>query len=347
MTTGMDIHFLSHSDILEIDLPFPEVVSIVEASLREHGEKRVQNPPKLPIHPVVGSFINAMPAYLPEKDACGLKWVAGFPTNTAKGLPTITAVMVLNDPETGFPLAFMDATHITAIRTVAVSVVAARHLCSPDASSMGLVGCGVQGRYHAVAMKAILPKLTHMKIHDPWAPAIDAFRDEVEGQLPGVEIEVVGTPEAAIRDTDLVVTATGKLLEPIFECAWVKEGALVLPVHTLGWDAATASSMDRLFTDDWNQFRTVGEKAYPPLPPAPDAETGEVVAGRKPGRRSPAERIVCFNKGIAIHDVLLGRTLYQKALDAGLGKRLELQAFGQELPSLDVGLLEHAGVASG
>ena len=116
VNSEISVLFLSLSDVLEVGLTLRDAVEIVETSLREHGEKRVENPPKLPIHPLPEAFINAMPAFLPRQKICGLKWVAGFPTNVPKDLPTITAVMVLNDPETGMPLAFMDGTYITALR---------------------------------------------------------------------------------------------------------------------------------------------------------------------------------------------------------------------------------------
>jgi ornithine cyclodeaminase/alanine dehydrogenase-like protein (mu-crystallin family) len=253
-----------------------------------------------------------------------------------KGLPTITAVMVLNDAETGLPLAFLDGTYITGLRTVAVSAVAARHLCNPDASVMGLVGCGVQGKYHAVAMKEIVPALTTLKIHDTWEPSVKSFLEEIQPRLPDMTIEVCSSPEEAIRGADLVATATGKLLEPIYKNEWVKQGALVLPVHTLGWDSSTASNMDKLVTDDWAQFRTVGDEMYQPLPERPHAETGEIVAGLRPGRENPDERIVCFNKGLAIHDVMMASAIYEKAREKGVGTTLTIQEDGQALPMLEV-----------
>ncbi len=336
LQSGIELTFLSLSDILKVGLTFEDAMAIVRASLREHAEKRVENPPKLPIHPLPDAFINAMPAFLPRKRACGVKWVAGFPTNVPKRLPTITAVMVLNDPETGLPLAFMDGTYITALRTVAISAVAAEHLCNPDASIMGLVGCGVQGKYHAVALKRVVPALSTIKIYDSWEASARSFVEEIGPRLPDVEIEVHSSPEAAIRGADLVVTATGKLLQPIYKNEWVKEGALILPVHTLGWDSSTASNMDKLVTDDWEQFRTVADEAYQPLPERPHAETGEIVAGLKPGRENPAERIVCFNKGLAIHDVLMASVIYERAREKRLGSTLTIQEPGQELPMLEL-----------
>lgn len=336
VNSEISVLFLSLSDVLEVDVTLRDAVEIVETSLREHGEKRVENPPKLPIHPLSEAFINAMPAFLPGQKICGLKWVAGFPTNVPKDLPTITAVIVLNDPETGMPLAFMDGTYITALRTVAVSAVTAKHLCNPDATVMGLVGCGVQGKYHAVALKQIIPAISTIKIHDQYEPSVRSFLEDIRPRLPGVTISVHSCPEETIRGVDVVVTATGKLLAPIYKNKWVKEGALVLPVHTLGWDPSTASQMDKLVTDDWEQFRTVGDKAYQPLPEKPHAETGEIVAGLKTGRENRTERIVCFNKGLAVHDVMMANAIYQKAQRRHIGKRLCIQESGQQLPMLEI-----------
>lgn len=331
MQPGITVRFLSFTDILQVGLTLKDAVEIVEASFNEHGLGHTQNPPKLPIHPQPDAFINAMPAFLPRKRAAGLKWVAGFPANVPKGLPTITGTIILNDAETGFPIAFMDGTYITALRTTAASVVAAKHLCNRETTTMGLVGCGVQGKYHAIAMKSVVPTLSTIKIHDQYEPAVQSFVEEIQPILPDVNIEVKSTSEKALSDTDLVVTATGKLLEAIYDGSWVKQGALVLPVHTLGWNATTPSLMDKLITDDWKQYLSGAGHMYKPLPESPYAETGEIVAGLKPGRESESERIICFNKGLAIHDVLMANVVYQKAKEDNLGTILTIQDPGQEI----------------
>lgn len=99
----MNVLYLSLADVLETGLTFEDSMDIVTQSLTEHANKRVQNPPKLPIHPLPDAFINAMPAMLPDKNACGMKWVSGFPANTPKGLPAIAALIILNDPATACP----------------------------------------------------------------------------------------------------------------------------------------------------------------------------------------------------------------------------------------------------
>ena len=328
---SIDLLYLSLSDILGLELTFQDVISIVEQSFAEHGKKKVENPPKLPIHPLEDAFINAMPAFFPDKKTCGVKWVSGFPANVSKGIPSIAATLILNDPENGMPVAFMDATHITNVRTVAVSEVAAKHLCDKDASLLAIVGCGVQGTNHAIAMASVVPSISTVKIFDIYKPSVDSFIDVIHKRVPSFNLKVCSSPEETIKEADLVITATGKLLKPIYKNEWVKKGALVLPVHTLGWDASTPSNMDKFITDDWAQFRTVGDIHYQPLPDTPYAETGEIVAGLKPGRENKEERIVNFNKGLACHDILMATTILHKAREKGVGTTLTLQEPNQQV----------------
>jgi alanine dehydrogenase len=328
----MTIHFLSLSDILKVGLKFDDALGIVEASLRAHGEKRVENPPKVSVHPRPDAFITAMPAHLGDERVCGMKWISGYPSNVPKGLPTISGMIILNDPETGLPLALLDGTYITALRTAAVSAVAAKHLCNPDAEVLGIVGCGVQGSYHALGMRRILPSLSVIRIFDRHEPAVHSFAAKMRQRLPTCRIEVCASPLEVIHDADLVITATGKLLEPIFQASWVKAGALVLPVHSQGWDNAILTDMDQLVVDDWAQFISYAGGFYHPLPDVVSAETGEIVAGLRPGRESRHERIVNFNAGLAVHDILMAGIILERARVQGVGAALTLQEADQQVP---------------
>lgn len=332
----MRMRYLSMSDLIQVGLTFDDCMAVIEQSFCEHAAGEVQNPPKVPIYPLPDAFINAMPAFLPRKNACGMKWISGFPTNVGKGVPSLMSLLILNDPADGRPLAIMEAAYLTALRTVAVSAVAAKRLCRTDAATMALVGCGIQGKYHAIALPSIVPSLSTIKISDSFAPAIQSFQEEIGARMPSVTIEACESPEQAIRGADLVVTATGKLLEPIYKHEWVQPGALVQPVHTLGWESSTPSQMDKLIVDDWAQYRTVGDKHYQPLPSTPDAETGEIVAGTKPGRESSDERIINFNKGIAIHDIMLASAFLERARERGIGSEIEIEEPDGSLPMLEV-----------
>ena len=118
--------YLSRQDIEDINLPMIKIIDALEAMFVDKGNDKVEMPPKPGIHTEKDSFIHAMPAYIPSLRAAGMKWISGYPSNQAKGLPYITGLLILNDPRTGFPLAVMDATWITAKRTGAATAVAAK-----------------------------------------------------------------------------------------------------------------------------------------------------------------------------------------------------------------------------
>ena len=123
--TEPNLLYLSREDVEAVDLSMADIIAALEEMFREKGQGKVEMPPKPGIHTRPDAFIHAMPAYIPSLEAAGMKWVSGYPGNQARGLPYITGLLVLNDPLTGIPLAVMDATWITAMRTGAAAQVAA------------------------------------------------------------------------------------------------------------------------------------------------------------------------------------------------------------------------------
>jgi ornithine cyclodeaminase/alanine dehydrogenase len=141
--------YLSQDEVTAVGLTMIEIIEALEVAFREKGKGRTEMPPKPGIHPGGGdNFIHAMPAYIPALKAAGVKWVSGFPENYKRGLPYITGLLILNDPETGLPISVMDCVWITAMRTGAASAVSAKYLARPESSVIGILGCGVQGRTH-------------------------------------------------------------------------------------------------------------------------------------------------------------------------------------------------------
>lgn len=318
--------YLSQQDVVDTGVSFADAVVSAEEVLREHGAKAVENPPKPGVHPGEGNFLHAMPAYLGQSGRAGLKWVSGFFDNPARGLPSIMALIVLNDVETGRPLAVMDGTYVTGLRTAAVSAVAAKHLANADARVIGLVGAGLQGRYHLLTLKDILGSVETVHAYDIDEAVLERFVAEM-GPLVPFAIEPGESGEDVIRGADIVITAASALSEVIFLADWVAEGALVLPVHSKGWERAMIERADRFIVDDWGQFATyLGPPGgfYETLPEAPDAELGEVVAGLKPGREAHSQRILSFNPGLAMQDVGLASVILARARERGLGQRLTL-----------------------
>ena len=154
-----ELLYLSQADVASIGLPMSEIIEALEIAFREKGEGRTEMPPKPGIHPGAGdNFIHAMPAYIPAMKSAGLKWVSGFPENQKRGLPYISGLLILNDPETGMPLSVMDCAWITAMRTGAATGLSARFLARPESSVVGILGCGVQGRTNVEALKVLLSR---------------------------------------------------------------------------------------------------------------------------------------------------------------------------------------------
>ena len=179
----MELLYLSKSDVEKLDLSMKEVLEAVEEGFRLKGQGMTEMPPKPGIHPRPDCFIHAMPAYVRGKEVAGLKWVSGYPPNVAKGLPYITGLLVLNEPDTGIPIAVMDCAWITAMRTGASVGVSARHLARPESSAAGIVGCGVQARTSLMALVETLPALREIRCYDLYPEATKRFIDEMSARF--------------------------------------------------------------------------------------------------------------------------------------------------------------------
>ena len=326
--------YLTQQDVVDVAPGVAESIEIVEGALREHGEGQVENPPKPGVHPLPRTFIHAMPALLKRKKQVGMKWVSGFSTNHERGLPNISGLIIMNDPETGIPVAIMDGIYVTAIRTAAVSAVSARYLARPDAKVLAIVGAGVQGRYHLLTVKSTVPAIETVRVFDIIPETLERYVRDMP-QHVDCAIEPAASIDEAIRDADILVsTATRMRGQTAFAADCMREGSLALPVHSLGWDPAAFERADKIVVDDWRQLSEaiVGPgKSYETFP-EPYAQLGEVVAGKKPGRENDRERIMGFNYGMAIQDVALGAEILARAQAKGAGTQLvQLDA---ELPYL-------------
>jgi ornithine cyclodeaminase/alanine dehydrogenase len=317
--------YLSARDVAALDLPMPEIIGGLETMFEEKGRGRVEMPPKPGIHPRPDAFIHAMPAYIPALESAGLKWISGYPQNQAKGLPYISGLLILNNPETGIPIAVMDATWITAMRTGAATAVAAKRLARPDSRSLGILACGVQGRSNLAALACVF-ELEWVKAYDIVPEAARRFAAEMEAKH-GVEVEVVGGPQRAVQGMDLVVTS-GPILKhprPAIPAGWLARGAFACALDFDSyWTGAAFAEADRLATDDLGQLRYYRTQGYFAATPEPYADLGELVAGTKPGRRSDDERAICINLGLALEDMATAKLIYERARARGAGVELPL-----------------------
>ncbi len=322
--------YLSQEDVVKTGMTVGDAIPLIEESFRAHGNGAFENPPKPGIHPLSDAFIHAMPGYLPKLGVGGMKWVSGFPGNYRHQLPSVMGFIIINDVNTGQPLAIMEGGWLTAVRTAAVSGVAAKTLARSGAEVVGLVGAGVQGYVHTLAMGKALPQLKTLKVFDARPEQIDQYIESVSPKV-SFQVERVDSAQEAIETADVVITATGRLTRPIFHREWLKEGVLVLPIHTRGWDKDITYKMDKFVVDCWEQFRGVQgyPGAYYESLPDPHAQLGEILVGKKSGRENDHEQIINHNYGMAIHDMIMGQHVLERATAMGLGTKLPLM---QETP---------------
>lgn len=309
-----EVMLLSQREILDLQIPMKKIIDLTEEGFREFGNGRVENPPKPGIHATPESFIHAMPSLLRDLDIGGIKWVSGYYTNRELDLPATMGLIILNDMETGAPLCIMDGTWITAIRTAAVSAVTAKYCATKDASVLGVVGAGVQGWFHLLAIKEVVSGLSKVKIFDINPAAAEKYQTEL-GSQTGLDIEICQDVEKVAIGSDIIITATQRLPAPLIKNEWFKAGALGVGLEaSRAWYGDVILGVDKFITDSWKQTKSFhAQGAFPDGLPQTYTELGKIVSGRSPGRENSQERILAISIGIACVDLIIADYIYRQA----------------------------------
>jgi len=304
---------------------------IVEETFSAQARGRIQMPAKIYLHldKYHGDF-RAMPAYIEGMDACGIKWVNVHPQNKKYGLPSVMAIIILSDPRSGFPLAIMDGTYITNLRTGATGAVAAKYLANKSSSKVSLVGCGNQAQNQLIALQQIFKiKLVSIYDCDPYKAA--SFIRKMN--FLGIKIKRCLSIEESIDDADILVTTTPSK-KPIIKSEWISPG---MHINAIGADAKGKEELDpgilkkaKLVVDDRVQAIHSGEINVPiakKIIKDSDiyATLGEIVTAKKRGRKSKNEITVFDSTGLAICDVAVANYAYKEAAKRGLGSRWNMR----------------------
>ena len=320
-----ELLYLSQADVLAINLSMREIIDAIEEAFRLKGEGLIEMPPKPGIHPRRDAFIHAMPAYIRGKEAAGIKWVSGYPQNQERGLPYMNGLLILNDADTGLPICVMDCVWVTAMRTGAATAVAAKYLARPDSRSVGILGCGVQGRTNLLALRELFD-LETVHAYDKFLDIAERYAKEMSRET-GLAVKSVDQPRKAVVASDIIVTAGPILLKPhaTIKADWIPKGAFASPVDFDSyWSREALARATRFCTDDREQFhyyQTVGYfKDTPPI----YAELGEIASGKKAGRESPREINICMNLGLAMDDIAVAPLIYERAVKRRVGTWLPL-----------------------
>lgn len=329
MGVAMDLLWLSEDDVRSL-LNMDDAIAAVENAFRDHGLGKTQMPPKSYLYfSKYDGDLRTMPAYLEGLDSAGVKIVNVHPENRDVGMPTVMALLVLNSPETGAPLAVMGATYLTSMRTGAAGGIAAKYLARPESKVVGMVGAGAQARTQLMALRRFFD-IDLVIVYDRSMEGYRAFERDARAFLD-CEYKLTTNPQDTC-DCDILVTTT-PARSPVVKDAWIKPGT---HINAIGADANGKQELETALTkrakvvvDDAAQAIHSGEVNVPISegklkPEEIYAQIGKIVAGKVRGRTSKDEITIFDSTGLAIQDVASGRIVYEKALESGKGLKLKL-----------------------
>ncbi len=328
----IQIAFLNGPDVDRLALSDEEILAAVEAALAAQGRGETVVEPRVHLVPessAKGHF-NILRGFVKPLGVAGVKVVSDFVDNYKLGLPSEMALLNLFAPDTGQPLAVIDATSITDMRTGAMTAIGARHLARKSSRVLGHIGARGTA-YWNVRLLDHLFDFDEIRVHSRRPDSREAFGKRLERDL-GKPVRVVADWESCVRGADIVVEAS-RLPEPqpMLKTAWIGKGAFVVPYGTMSaLELSLTDIMDKMVVDDWGQCR----KGLPfgALRQHVDsdrlnernlhAELGQIVAGVKPGRERDDETILLWHRGLGITDIALGHALLEKARRMGIGQTL-------------------------
>jgi len=332
---GLWLRFLSGPDIDSLGLTNAEIVAAVTDAVRAHGDGRVVVEPRVHLVPDndgAGHF-NVLRGHLSVPGVSGVKVVGDFVPNYAAGLPSELGLLTLYDPQTGVPLAIMDATMITACRTGAMTAVGARYLARRDARVLGHVGARGTAFWNVVLLDELFD-LDEIRITSRRPESREAFARQLAA-VTGTHIRVAASAEEVFEGADILVEASRLgTPEPLLRTAWVGPGAFVVPYGTVSAvEIDLLDVMDKVVVDDWREAQSgrfgalrrhvdTGRLSAASL----HAELGQIVTGARPGRERDDERILFWHRGLAILDIAVGLAIVRRAEQQGAGTMLRYRS---------------------
>jgi alanine dehydrogenase len=311
---------LSSSDIKKL-YSMEEAIKVIEKAFKDFNLGKSKMPSKiyLDIPEYKGDF-RAMPAYIISEKIAGLKWVNSHPFNPKKGFATVFGMLILSDPRNGLPLAVMDATRLTSIRTGAGGGVAIRHLANKKVYKMALIGAGVQAYYQTLAAVKVR-QIPEIHFYDISTKCRKSFRKQIAPFYTGKIIESKNI-KSCVCNADIIITTTGSHQPIIFE-KWITPGT---HINAIGADAKGKQELDpailkksKIIVDEIDQACHSGEINVPLQKRIISknkitATLGQVITKTKIGRKKTDEITVFDSTGLAIQDMASASFIYKKAL---------------------------------
>lgn len=326
----MPILVLSQTEIREL-LPMDRCIDLMAVALTGLSSGEAVNPLRNGfLLPDRSGFLAVMPGYTAEPAALGLKVIAIFPDNHGSELDSHQGIVALFDTRNGRPLAILEASEITAIRTAAASGLATRLLAREDASELAILGSGTQARTHLEAMAAVR-SLTKVRVFSPHREHREDFA--ARARRRDLPVAAVDSAEEAVRGADLICTTTTSA-DPVVHSDWIQPGA---HINAAGSSVANARELDtesvvraRLFVDcRESTLNEAGDFLIPKKEGAVvddhiQGELGEILVGKIPGRQSEDEITLFKSLGVAVEDLVAATYVYNEAKSRGVGTEVEL-----------------------
>jgi alanine dehydrogenase len=330
---SIDITYLNGPDVAALNLTNDEILNAVEAALDAQGRGETVIEPRMHLIPessAKGHF-NVLRGFIKPLHVAGVKVVSDFVDNYKVGLPSEMAMLNLFDPDTGKPLAVIDATAITDMRTGAVTALGAKYMARKNSRVLAQIGARGTA-YWNVRLLDHMFDFDEIRVHSRREESRNAFGEKLSRDL-GKPVRVMTDWESTVRDADIIVEAS-RLPEPkpMLMTEWIKKSAFVVPYGTMSAvELSLTDIMDKMVVDHWGQCR----KGLPfgALRAHVDsdrlnednlhAELGQIVAGVKPGRENESETILFWHRGLSTTDIALGHALLTKARAQGIGQTLK------------------------
>jgi len=330
-----DIEFLylNQQDVIATGVDMAVAIESVEDAFRHFVAGKTLLPYKtvVDLGEIERGRGNAMPGYVGgDYEALGIKWIAGFPQNPRKhGLPRATGFFILNDSWNGLPLAVMDCTWLSALRTGAVTGAGAKVLARQDSESVAVIGAGVQGRTQLEALMVALPGIKTVRAFDINMETSRQFAVDMSEAF-GIDVAAVDSAEEAVVGADIIVTVT-VANEPIVKDAWLKPGSFFSAVGSYQEEEFEAVlNSDLIVVDDTDTVEHRGTPVVALILASKMIERervldlGPIITGDIPGRTSDDQRVFFSPIGMGIHDICLCHKVYHAAREKGVGTPLKL-----------------------
>ena len=325
------MHYLNGPDVEALALTDDEILAAVESGLLAQGRGETVIEPRVHLipDPAFNGHFNVLRGYVAPLNLAGVKIVGDYVDNYKLELPSEMALLNLFDPRTGMPVALLDATSITEMRTGAMTALGAKHLARKASKVLGHVGARGTA-YWNVRLLDRLFDFDEIRVHSRRPESREAFAQRLSSDL-GKTVTATTDWEACVSGADIVVEAS-RLTKPtpLLRTEWIKRGAFVVPYGTMSAvELSLTDIIDKIVVDDWGQCKggmfgslrahvEAGKLSERSL----HAELGEIVAGRKPGRESDDETNLFWHRGLSISDIALGHAMLEKARRLGLGQEL-------------------------